>query len=95
MKRSGRDRTFRAGEAREGTAVKTVEKDNASTRSRGLCTDNRDDDQCKRAIRFFRDHRGTDHDCNADLVFVHDAGSHAASDDDVQWRHWAVVCTER
>jgi hypothetical protein len=90
IKQGGLERS-KTSEAREGTPVETVENDNGKTRSRGLCSDSRNADQRKRAIRFFRDHRGTDHACDADLVFVH---NDAPGDDDVQWRHWAVVCSE-
>jgi hypothetical protein len=95
MNLPGRDRTSRTSEPREGTPVKSLEKHHGKTRSPGLGTDSRNDDQRTRTVRFFRDRRGTDHDCHADLVFVHSDGSDAAGDDDVQWRHWAVVCPER
>jgi hypothetical protein len=47
----------------------------------------------ERTERVFRDIHGAEYNRHPDFVLVD--GRNAAGDDDVQRRHWAVVCADR
>jgi hypothetical protein len=66
---------------------------NGKTRSRDVCVGAGRGGERERTERVFRDIHGAEYNRHPDFVLVD--GRNAAGHDDIQRRHWAVVCADR
>jgi hypothetical protein len=69
--------------------------DNGKTPSRGVGAHHHQRHRSERAARFIKQRSGAIHPPDPDIVYFQQPGGDATGDNHVQWRHWAVVCSDR